>query len=100
MQIYGGAAQDFGSGATGKPNWESYGWSLFKLQNMPIEHDDIKIQVRSKWLGHLQPRPLILGQVVNGPCQGLSDVRMLWILSRLHQPIASHAPAWHTSTAV
>lgn len=32
LQVYGGAAQDFGSG---KANWETYGWSLFKLAKRP-----------------------------------------------------------------
>lgn len=44
LQIYGGAAQDFGSART---NWESYGWSLFKLMDPPAGtyKDHVKIQV-------------------------------------------------------
>jgi hypothetical protein len=46
LQFYGGAAQDFG---TARPLWESYGWSLFKLQDPPAAAnlDDVKIQVRN-----------------------------------------------------
>jgi hypothetical protein len=44
MQIYGGTAQDFGPT---RPNWESYGWSLFKLSNPPDStyNTDVKVQV-------------------------------------------------------
>jgi hypothetical protein len=47
--VYGGAAQDFG---TGRANWETYGWSLFKLAARPGDaapeetpSTDVKIQV-------------------------------------------------------
>ena len=46
LQFYGGAAQDFGAA---RPLWESYGWSIFKLQDPPAAAnlDNVKIQVRN-----------------------------------------------------
>lgn len=45
MQVYGGAAQDFG---TARPNWESYGWSMFRLADPPTgNRPDVIIQVNS-----------------------------------------------------
>jgi hypothetical protein len=52
LQVYGGAAQDFGAG---RANWETYGWSLFRLAAPPTSTGtnsgetpittDVKIQV-------------------------------------------------------
>jgi len=36
VQVYGGAAQDFG---TYKTAWETYGWSLFKMPAPPTDQD-------------------------------------------------------------
>lgn len=36
LQVYGGAAQDFGAYKT---SWETYGWSLFKLSASGLDPD-------------------------------------------------------------
>lgn len=49
VQFYGAAAQDFGSQ---KPDWETYGWALFRTPAIPANVYDknrIEIQVSELW---------------------------------------------------
>ena len=58
LQFYGGAAQDFGPL---RPLWESYGWSLFRLQNPPAESnlEYVKVQVSRSKSRHALPALLL-----------------------------------------
>jgi hypothetical protein len=77
LQFYGGAAQDFGPL---RPLWESYGWSLFRLQNPPAESnlEYVKIQVSRSKSWHALPALLLkLGLVV---CRGRSRLLCMWFV--------------------
>jgi hypothetical protein len=105
-QFYGGAAQDFGSA---RPLWESYGWSLFKLQDPPAESnlDHVKIQVQGttqKALGECGSVSTLAALPMYAACAKVSTLwrpcrPMLLYCSAFNESMASTATCWHSSSA-